>query len=117
MQEERQEILITGKHEALACSSFEGFSIILSDLVKAGYRIDAALYHTFGHGTIVATRKAQAIKETNCEDKEWDDDSVRRIINDYDRQFKIDTFAYQYPCKYSVDEWFEKNKDKFKSKK
>ena len=35
---------------------------------------------------------------------------VLRMLNNYDREFKLDTFAYTKPCKYTVEDWFERNK-------
>jgi hypothetical protein len=31
---------------------------------------------------------------------------------DYDRQFKLDSFAYTKPVNYTAEDWFEKSKFK-----
>lgn len=42
--------------------------------------------------------------------KSYSESEVLTILEDYDRTFKLDTFAYTQPCKYTVKEWFDKNK-------
>ena len=37
---------------------------------------------------------------------------VEALLEEYDRQLKIDTFAYTKPCTFTVKEWFEKFKKK-----
>lgn len=42
----------------------------------------------------------------------YSESEVLTMLEDYDRMFKLDTFAYTQPCKYTVKEWFDKNKKK-----
>ena len=44
------------------------------------------------------------------EEKMYNEREVLRMLNNYDREFKLDTFAYTKPCKYTVEDWFERNK-------
>jgi len=37
-------------------------------------------------------------------------EEVRYLLEEYDRQFKLDTFAYTKPCTFTVGEWFEQSK-------
>lgn len=43
------------------------------------------------------------------EQKMYSEEEVLMILNDYDREFKINTFAYTKPCSL-VEEWFSKIK-------
>ena len=40
----------------------------------------------------------------------YTEQEVLRLLENYDREFKLDTHAYRKPCNYLVSEWFEKNK-------
>ena len=42
---------------------------------------------------------------------------ILQILNDYDREFKNDTFAYTRPCSFTVEEWWTKKQEKIKSLK
>ena len=37
------------------------------------------------------------------------------LLEDYDREFKLDTFAYKDPPSFTVKEWFNKSKKKLNS--
>ena len=45
--------------------------------------------------------------------KRTDEDTMLYMLEEYDRMFKLDTFCYKEPCKYTVKDWFENNKHKF----
>ena len=38
----------------------------------------------------------------------YSEEEVLSILEDYDREFKLNTFAYTVPCRFTVREWFEK---------
>lgn len=40
--------------------------------------------------------------------RKYTQEEVISILENYDREFKLDTFAYTKPCEYSVSEWFNK---------
>ena len=40
----------------------------------------------------------------------YTEQEVLRLLEDYDREFKLDTFAYTKACKYTILDWFNKNK-------
>lgn len=43
-------------------------------------------------------------------DKTYSENEVFDILENYDRELKLDTFAYTKPCDYTVTDWFNKNK-------
>jgi len=43
-------------------------------------------------------------------EKMYTEAEVHALIEKYDREFKLDTFAYRKPCKWTVLDWFLKNK-------
>ena len=44
--------------------------------------------------------------------KIYSEEQVLKILENYDREFKLDTFAYTKPCTFTVKEWFEQYKNK-----
>ncbi len=42
--------------------------------------------------------------------KLYSEEEVINLLENYDREFKIETFAYTKPCTFTVKEWFEKFK-------
>jgi hypothetical protein len=54
----------------------------------------------------------QQAKEIEKQQQGYSEREVLEILEDYDREFKLDTFAYTNPCSFTVKEWFEKFKNK-----
>jgi len=40
----------------------------------------------------------------------YSEEEVLKLLEDYDREFKLDTFAYTNPCSFTVKEWFNQYK-------
>lgn len=51
----------------------------------------------------------KGVKWQQEQDKnKYSEEEVLSILEDYDREFKLNTFAYTAPCRFTVREWFEK---------
>lgn len=46
------------------------------------------------------------------QERSYSEEEVLKLLKDYDRLFKLDTFAYTKPCTFTVKEWFEQFKKK-----
>ena len=51
-------------------------------------------------------------KEMEKQQQGYSEEEVLQMLEDYDREFKLDTFAYTNPCSFTVKEWFNKFKNK-----
>jgi hypothetical protein len=56
--------------------------------------------------------KQETLEETKEELFRYSEREVLEILENYDREFKLDTFAYTNTCSFTVKEWFEQNKKK-----
>jgi len=56
--------------------------------------------------------KQETLEETKEELFRYSEREVLEILENYDREFKLDTFAYTNTCSFTVKEWFEKSKKK-----
>jgi hypothetical protein len=56
--------------------------------------------------------KIEQAKELEKQQQGYSEEEVLEILEDYDREFKLDTFAYTNPCSFTVKEWFEQIKKK-----
>lgn len=52
------------------------------------------------------TTKPQSLKEPKTT---WTREEVAQLIEKYDRQFKLDTFAYTKAASFTVEDWINKN--------
>lgn len=52
------------------------------------------------------------IKSLPIQEQMYSEEEVLEMLEDYDREFKLDTFAYTNPCSFTVKEWFETVKKK-----
>lgn len=58
-------------------------------------------------------REIKVFKHQQEQDKKmYSEEEVLEMLEDYDREFKLDTFAYTNPCSFTVKEWFETVKKK-----
>jgi len=64
-------------------------------------RVDTQTYGIFGRGKTVVTKEFP---------KQYTEKEVLNLLENYDRELKLNTFAYTKPCTYTVAEWFDKNK-------
>jgi len=46
------------------------------------------------------------------DNKMYSEVEVLAMLENYDSEFKLDTFAYTYPCTFTVKEWFSQFKNK-----
>lgn len=77
------------------------------DSVMVEYTVPKMLDGT-GHSELRITPSGK-ILWSPVEEKVYTRDEVAEIIDRYDREFKLDSFAYTKPVKYLPKEWFNKN--------
>lgn len=69
--------------------------------------IEAGLQFTKGEALEI-----EQAKEMENEQKGYSKKEVLKILENYHREFNLDTFAYSNTCSFTVKEWFEKSKNK-----
>lgn len=51
-------------------------------------------------------------KEMEKQQRGYSEKQLLDTIKDYDREFKLNTSSYTKPCSFTIEEWFEKFKNK-----